>query len=123
MRRNRVRVCRVAAAIFVFGSVGLTAPARAATAEAPTNYLRVFTAQNISTTKKSFTDDEAKAVATNFDLLVASPSAFKGQLPMVPAVDPRPPVIDHVTAASVAHPRGPHSCPYMVSGGLTAGDT
>lgn len=107
MRSNRVRVCRVIAAIGVFGSVGLTAPARAATTQEPTNYLRVFTAQNISTTKNSFTDDEAKAVAKNFDLLVASPKAFKGQVPMMRDVNPRLRVIAYVNASFVGKRQGP----------------
>ena len=73
-----------------------------------TNYLRVFTAQNIGN-RNSFSEEEAKSVARNFDLLVATPAAFKGKVAAMKSVNPKLRVISYVNASFVGKSAGPSS--------------
>jgi hypothetical protein len=73
------------------------------------NYLRVFTAQNIGTSKNSFTEDEAKQVASNFDVIIATPGAFNGLVPAMRSANPRVRVIAYVNSAFVGKTQGPSS--------------
>jgi hypothetical protein len=70
------------------------------------NYLKVFTPQNIGS-KNSFTQDEANAVAKNFDVIVATPAAFKGKVPGMHAVNPNLAVLAYVNSAFVGSTQGP----------------
>ena len=76
---------------------------------AVTNYLRIFTAQNIGTSKNSFTEDEAKEVARYHDVIVATPGAFKGLVPAMRSVNPRVRVIAYVNSSFVGKSQGPSS--------------
>ena len=70
------------------------------------NYLKVFSPQNIGS-KNSFTTDEAKAVAGNFDVIVATPAAFKGDVPAMHDANSNVKVLAYVNSAFVGSSQGP----------------
>lgn len=80
-------------------------------APAGSNYLRVWTAQNIGS-KNSFTQEEANAVAQRFDLIVATPAAFKGKVPGMHAANDKLKVLGYVNSAFVGSTQGPSSGNY-----------
>src|SRR5438477_2790284 len=88
--RLRSRLLRGALAFVLLSAGSLLTPATAASAAATTsaasNYLRVWTPENI--TPLSLTQDQAVAIAQNFGVVVAGPNAFASYVSAMKAANP-----------------------------------